>query len=250
MSNVANSAKIKLSDIAGKVEPRTSVFVEGIVEYSHISSKIAGEELKKANSYTKYPSADPYFKISIQITESDRIKALEYDDTNNSEKTLAMYLYSKLYTSNKPENQGKFYFTATSKGNEIRVYQKGSDGKLHKVALNGNELAQGSKVKLELNYFKSTMGAGVGLNAVIIEDAEIKVYQGGGVKGYETADDVISLPARQNVVNDTADVEEAEPETTQAAPAVDDNPIGAVIEEGTTPSLSYNDLEAMFRLNS
>lgn len=224
---------VKLQDISDKIVPRTKVLVKGKVDYSHIATKISGEELERANQFTKFPSKDPYFKMSIEITESDPSKAIVFDPANESEVYLAAYLGGRIYQSKKEENNGKNYFSATSKGNEIRTYKKDAEGKLHKVNLNGNELAQGSEVELELNYFETKFGAGVGLNAVVICDAEIKVYEGNdGVKGYEVADDNIDLPARATRVVDDGDADAAaaameETPEANAGVAVEEEPVGS-----------------------
>ena len=224
---------MKLNEISSKIKPRTKVLVKGIVEFSHIATKIAGEELERANQFTKFPSKDPYFKMSIQIVEPNYQDAFVFDKADESETYLAAYLGSRVYESKKEENAGKKYFSAISKGNEIRVYKKDSEGKLHKVELNGNELAPGSAVELELNFFETKFGAGVGLNAVVIADAEIKVFEGAnGVKGYETASDTISLPARQaKIVNDAATADGVADETPVSDVAseveVDEDPVGS-----------------------
>lgn len=241
---------MKLSEISAKIKPRTKVLIKGIVDFSHIASKIAGEELDRANQYTKFPSKDPYFKMTIQIVEPNYQDALIFDNNDESETYLAAYLGSRVYESKKDENKGKKYFSAISKGNEIRVYKKDSEGKLHKVELNGNELAQGSAVELELNFFETKFGAGVGLNAVVITDSDIKVYEGAdGVKGYETANDTISLPARQaRVVNDVAAADGVADETPVSDIAseveVDDAPVGST----SAPSNStFDNLLAQFK---
>ena len=123
---------MKLQEVSNDIKNRTKVLVTGEVDYSHIASKIDGDELKRANEYTNYPSKDPYFKMTIRITEQDYTKAFDYNANDKSELTLAAYLGSKVYQSKKEENQGKNYFSAISKGNEVRVFKKGEDGLLKK----------------------------------------------------------------------------------------------------------------------
>ncbi len=239
---------MKLSEISSKIKPRTRVLVKGQVDFSRIAAKIAGDELDRANQFTKYPSKDPYFKMTIAV--DDPTTALIFDKTDESETYLAAYLGSRIYESKKEENKGKKYFSCISKGQEVRVYKKDAEGKLHKVNLNGNELAPGSNVELELNYFETKFGAGVGLNAVVICDAEIQVFTGNfGVKGYEVADDTISLPARQVAVkNDVATANGVADETpvsdVQAEVETDPEPVGST----TAPSNStFDQLLAQFK---
>jgi hypothetical protein len=244
---------MKLTEVSKDIKNRTKVLVTGVVDYSHIASKIDGDELKRANEYTNYPSKDPYYKMTIQITETDYTKAFAYDANDQSELTLAAYLGSKVYQSKKEENQGKNYFSAISKGNEVRVFKKGEDGKAHRVQLNGNELAPGSKVQLELQFFETQYGAGVGLNSVVILDSEIKVFEGNNsVKGYETADDTISLPKREiKVVEDVVTnsdsnetpVSDATASKTQA-PEVDENPVGSTT---AASNATFDDLLKQFK---
>ena len=162
---------MKLSEVSSRIKPRTRVIMHGRVSFSRIASKIAGEELERANQYTKFPSKDPYFKMSIEV-ESDVTKVVDFDKADESETTLAAYLCSRIYESKKEELRGRKFFSCTSKGSEIRTYKKDAQGKLHKVDLNGNELAEGVNVELELNFFETKFGAGVGLNAVVICDEE------------------------------------------------------------------------------
>lgn len=218
---------MKLSEISDNIKPRTKILVRGQVTFSRISNKIDGDELERANRFTKFPSKDPYFKMTIEIMDADPKDAVIFDRADSSETYLAAYVGSRFYASKKEEQKGKTYFTCQSKGSEIRVYKKDDDGKLHKVELNGNELASGVNVELELNYFETKFGAGTGLNAVVICDKEIKIYEGGaGVKGYEIADDTISLPARPNRV--AADV-------ATAAGVTEETPVSDVAAEVEEP---------------
>lgn len=217
---------MKLSEISANIKPRTKILVRGQVTFSRISNKIDGDELERANKFTKFPSKDPYFKMTIEIMDADPKDAVIFDRADSSETYLAAYVGSRFYASKKEEQKGKTYFTCQSKGSEIRVYKKDDEGKLHKVELNGNELATGVNVELELNYFETKFGAGTGLNAVVICDKDIKIYEGGaGVKGYEIADDTISLPARPNRV--AADVATATG-VTEETPVSD---VAAEVEE-------------------
>lgn len=218
---------MKLSEISANIKPRTKILVRGQVTFSRISNKIDGDELERANRFTKFPSKDPYFKMTIEIMDADPKDAVIFDRADSSETYLAAYVGSRFYASKKEEQKGKTYFTCQSKGSEIRVYKKDDDGKLHKVELNGNELASGVNVELELNYFETKFGAGTGLNAVVICDKEIKIYEGGaGVKGYEIADDTISLPAHPNRV--AADV-------ATAAGVTEETPVSDVAAEVEEP---------------
>ena len=217
---------MKLSEISANIKPRTKILVRGQVTFSRISNKIDGDELERANKFTKFPSKDPYFKMTIEIMDADPKDAVIFDRADSSETYLAAYVGSRFYASKKEEQKGKTYFTCQSKGSEIRVYKKDDEGKLHKVELNGNELATGVNVELELNYLETKFGAGTGLNAVVICDKDIKIYEGGaGVKGYEIADDTISLPARPNRV--AADVATATG-VTEETPVSD---VAAEVEE-------------------
>lgn len=243
---------MKLSEISANIKPRTKILVRGQVNFSRIANKIAGEELDRANQYTKFPSKDPYFKMTIEIVDPTPQDALIFDKNDTGETYLAAYVGSRFYASKKEENKGKTYFSSISKGTEIRVYKKDAEGKLHKVDLNGNELASGVNVELELNFFETKFGAGVGLNAVVICDSEIKVYEGSyGVKGYEVADDTISLPARANrPAPDVAAADGVSEETPVADVAgqveTDPDPVG----ESSAPSNSaFDALLAQFKAN-
>lgn len=243
---------MKLSEISANIKPRTKILVRGQVSFSRIANKIDGEELARANTFTKFPSKDPYFKMTIEITDPNPTDALIFDKADESETYLAAYVGSRFYASKKEDAKGKTFFACQSKGTEIHVYQKDAEGKLHKVALNGNELATGVNVELELNFFETKFGAGTGLNAVVICDKDIKVYEGSyGVKGYEVADDaVISLPAKPS--RNAADVATAEgiaDETpvSDVAPAVDED---AAVGSTTAPSNSaFEQLLAQFKTN-
>ena len=243
---------MKLAEISANIKPRTKILVKGQVSFSRIANKIAGDELDRANQFTKFPSKDPYFKMTIEITEANVQDALIFDKNDQSETYLAAYVGSRFYASKKDELRGKTFFTCQSKGQEIRTYQKDAEGKLHRVDLNGNELDSGVNVELELNFFETKFGAGVGLNSVVICDKQIRVYEGSsGVKGYEVADDTITLPARAS--RNAADVATAEgvaEETPVADVAsqveVDPDPVGS----SNAPSNSaFDALLAQFKAN-
>ena len=244
---------MKLSEISSNIKPRTKILVKGQVSFSRIANKIAGDELDRANQFTKFPSKDPYFKMTIEIVDANTQDALVFDKNDQSETYLAAYVGSRFYASKKEELRGKTFFTCQSKGQEIRTYQKDAEGKLHRVDLNGNELASGVNVELELNFFETKFGAGVGLNSVVICDqGQIKVYEGGsGVKGYEVADDTITLPARPN--RNAADVatadgvaEETPVSDVASAVEVDPEPVGS----SQAPSNSaFDALLAQFKAN-
>ncbi len=229
---------MKLNEVSSKIKNKTKIFVNGVVSYSHIATKIAGAELDRANQYTNFPSKDPYFKMTIKVDGNDPKQYIEFDPGNESECYLAAYAGSRVYQSKKEENKGINYFTALSKGNEIRVYKLGEDGKLHKVALNGNELGDGCQVKLELQYFESKFGPGVGLNSVVII-GDIKLFEGSNsVKGFDVADDTVTLPKREFAQADIAQqdaVAEEMPVADNASEVeVDEEPVGSTTAEANT----------------
>lgn len=238
---------MRLNEISSKIKGRTTVRVKGKVDYSHIATKIDGEELERANSYTQFPSRSPYYKLAIEILDQNLINNFVYDKNDESQTYFTSYLASRIYESKKEENKGKKFLSLINKGNEMRVYKKDSAGKLHKVELNGNELAQGSEVEVEVIFFESKMGAGVGMNAVIICDDEIKTYQGNvGVTGYEMAEDTISLApkAGSNAADVTSASAVADETAVGDAPEVDADPVGS----SSAPSNdSFDALLAQFK---
>ena len=247
-SNTARAERniiMKLSEL--KIKAKETVRFSGTVDYCHIATKISGEELARANQYTKYPSKDPYYKLTVVIDKPNIADAFIFDKTNESATNLAAYLGSRVYESKKEENKGKRYLSVISKGSEIRVYKKDEQGKLHKVHLNGNELAQGLAVEVEVIYFETAYGSGVGLNAVIVTAPEIKVYEGNlGVKGYEMADEEISLkPRPTRTAEDVAtagNVNEETPVSDVASEVeTDDDPVGS------SNAPSNNDFDALLK---
>lgn len=245
---------MKLNEISSNIKGRTRILVKGQVNFSRIANKIAGDELERANKFTKFPSKDPYYKLTIEIVEPNVQDALVFDKADQSETYLAAYIGSRFYASKKEEYKGRTFFTALSRGSEVRIYQKDAQGKLHKVDLNGNELATGVNVEVELNFFEGKFGAGVGMNAVVICDQEIKLYEGNfGVKGYEVADDTITMPARANRTGNAADVATADGVADETP--VSDVAAGVEVESepvGTTsaPSNSaFDALLAQFKAN-
>ena len=214
-----------------KIKNKTKVKVAGKVDYCHIATKIDGDELKRANQYTQYPSKDPYYKITLTVSGPD---AFIFDKNDESAVKLAAFLASKkIYQSKKEEKKGINYFTATSKGNEIRVYKEVADGEIKKVNLNNNELGKGCEVEIELNYFEASNGPGIGLNAVVIKGDIIKFEGNTGVEGYKQTEGSIDLEPRTAVMNDAGDAaDESMPD--DVAPAedakdieVDEAPIGS-----------------------
>lgn len=230
---------IKLQAVADQIEAKTKIFIKGVMDYSHIATKLDAKELAEANKYTKYAQTEGYYKATIKVASGledeskfDSRSVLEFDPSNKSELTLAAYVGSRIYPSKKEENKGNLYYSAISKGSEIRVYKEDAQGVLHRVNLNGNELGP-NNVKLELNFFRTSKGCGVGINSIVILDDEIKVYENtASVKGYDKEmGDSIDLPKRVRTVDDTVP-ENDEPEEEPVATAekkpveVEDAPIG------------------------
>lgn len=176
-----------------KITNGTQVGVRGDVTYSHINTPLSGKALELANANTKFPSAEGYYTMSIEVTAEPAMKALHVTDANDaSQVELAKYCYEHIYESKKPENAGRKFFRANSKApTPPRVFRKNADGKLQEIKLNGNELAAGTHVELIMNYFTTKLNPGVGLNAVIVEDAEIKLFtpSAPAIKGYEMSDE-------------------------------------------------------------
>jgi len=199
----------------------TQVGVRGVVTYSHIATKLEGKALELANQNTKFPSAEGYYTMSIEVVENPAMKALHVTDAKDaSQVELAKYCYEHIYASKKAENSGKMFFRANSKAPTApRVFKKDAEGKLQEIKLNGNELAAGTHVELIMNYFTTKLNPGVGLNAVIIEDAEIKLFtpSAPAIKGYEMS----SAPA----------IEMDRAQAAPAAPAASDVGANAVGED-------------------
>lgn len=215
-------ANKKLSEY--NINNGTQVGVKGVVTYSHIATKLEGKALELANQNTKYPSAEGYYTMSIEVTEEPAMKALHVIDANDtSQVQLAEYCYAHIYASKKAENAGKKFFRANSKApTPPRVFKKDAEGKLQEIRLNGNELAAGTHVELIMNYFTTKFNPGVGLNAVIIEDAEIKLFTPSAptIKGYE-------MSSQPPIEMDRA-------QTAPAAPAATDVGTDAVGDDDAT----------------
>lgn len=215
----------------------TQVGIKGVVSYSHIATKLEGKALELANQNTKFPSAEGYFTMSIEVTADPAMKALHITDVqDNSQVELAKYCYDHIYASKKAENTGKKFFRANSKApTPPRVFKKDVEGKLQEIKLNGNELAAGTNVELIMNYFTTKFNPGVGLNAVIIEDAEIKLFtpSAPAIKGYEMS----SAPA---IEMDRAQAAPAAPSATDVATNAvgDEDPVQ---EEAFTPIADTTD---------
>lgn len=167
----------------------TQVGVKGVVTYSHISTKLEGKALELANQSTKFPSAEGYYTMSIEVVADNAMQALHVTDAQDpSQVELAKYCYDHIYASKKAENAGKKFFRANSKAPTApRVFKYDAEGKLQEIKLNGNELAAGTKVEIIMNYYTTKFNPGVGINAIIVEDAEVKLFtpSAPAIKGFE-----------------------------------------------------------------
>ena len=207
VKEIKNMATKKLADYA--IDNGTQVGVRGVVTFSHVTKKLEGKALEAANKNTKYPSTEGYYTMSVEIVENPVAKALRVLDVNDkSQVELANYCYDHIYESKKAENAGKKFFRANSKApNPPRVFKYDKEGKLVELILDGKELAAGTKVQLIMNYFTTKFNPGVGLNAIIVEDDDIKFFEPSvpTIKGFE-----MSSAAPIRVGADTTDVQ---PET-------------------------------------
>ena len=239
-----------LDQYKDKIKARTTVLIDGLVDFSAIENKISGAALERANQFTRFPSKDPYYKLTLVLKDPDPKNAIKFDPNNESEVYLGAYIASRVYESKKAENAGKKYLSLTSKGSEIRVFKKDADNKLHRVQLNGNELAQGLEVQAEVVFFETKFGAGVGLNSVIITAPEIKTYESNaGVKGYDMADDVISLPSRKgspvaDVTTATGVADEMPISDGTSEVSIDEEPVGSTSAPSNS---SFDSLLAQFK---
>lgn len=160
--------------------PGETVYVRGKTAFTRIASLIEGAELERRNSRSNslYKNQKPY--VNMSITEP----VIEPADPAN-------------YTFNEKFHNERIYVN----NNGVPSFQRDFTTKILPMVFldqgekddNGNtvlqqinplegELAQGQDVTLVLNHYATTTGTGIGLQAVIVHEPEIR-YSVSGISG-------------------------------------------------------------------
>lgn len=160
--------------------PGETVYVRGKTAFTRIASLIEGEELERRNSRSNstYKNQKPY--VNISITEP------VIDPANPSEFTFNENFHNeRIYINNNdvPSFQRDF----TTKILPMVFLDNGSKDDngntvLEQINPLEGELAPGQDVTLVINHYATSIGTGIGLQAVIVHGPEIR-YSVSGIGG-------------------------------------------------------------------
>lgn len=156
----------------------TTVSVTGFVDFSHIKTQIAGEELAANNARAVQRGSIPIDKPHTQMT----IKNCHIDYENPSVPTEAeKFIAEKIYVSAKHPEKGPC-LTAVNKSSVLpNTYVRDNEQSmtLERLALDG-ELAPDVPVTIYLRFFKAQRNTGVSLDTVIVNTKPVKYYSSNG----------------------------------------------------------------------
>ena len=154
------------------IEPNSTVLLKGIISYSHVTSKVTGDELARYNARRKFPIGE---HTNITLSNAEVVTC----DPNNP--TLAeIYVAQHLYTSQNQERYPGLSYSATNKGSYLpAVGVRQADGTCRQVWPTA-ELATGQPAFLLLRVFPTRMShQGITFDVVIIDAPEVQYRQGG-----------------------------------------------------------------------
>lgn len=154
------------------IETNAKVYVDGIVDFSRITSLIEGDELTADNARKMQNGLKPTDKPHTRMTISHA--AVSY--ANPSAPTLAeQYIADRLYSSPKHPEKGLCYTAMNKTKNLPEIYAR--DGitskRLERVNASA-EVASDVSVTLVLRFFATTLNKGVSLDAIIINEKPIR----------------------------------------------------------------------------
>lgn len=148
------------------------VYVNGIVDFSRIATRIEGEELNEDNRRRIANGMRTVDKAHTRLSISNA--AIAYADA--TQPTLAeKFISEKLYTSKKSPQKGLCYTGFNKSKNMPEVYcrSNAASDTLEAVNLEG-ELSSGQSVTLVLRFFATKQNNGVSLDAVIVNNKPVK----------------------------------------------------------------------------
>lgn len=156
------------------VPANSEIYLNGVIDFSHISTRLDGDELKDDNTRriaNRLRAIDkPHSRISITHAY------VAYADPNNP--TLGeQYVAERLYDSQKHPEKGKCYTALNKSRNLPEVYRRDDANatQLDPVTLTpGSEPASGLNVTLLLRTFATNQNNGISLDAVIINEKNIR----------------------------------------------------------------------------
>lgn len=166
------------------IEDNAQVYITGVVDYSHISRPIDGEELEADNARKVARGMRAIDKPHTRLTIAHA--AINY--ANPTAPTLAeQFIAEKLYASTAHPEKGDCYTAMNKSKNLPEVYCRtdAASLSLEGVAIEG-ELAVGTSVTLILRFFATKQNKGVSLDAVIVNTKPVKWSSGGGYSVAET----------------------------------------------------------------
>lgn len=168
-----NMRKINTNELTAN----TTVFVTGLVSFSHIRRRYDGDELKERirrerERGSKYPTTVPHTELSL-------IQAAVVPANQQAWTLEEMYIYQRLYTSRNHPERGNNY-SAKSTGPLlpwIGVRENGNVVRQLEPDEIKGELDNGLKVTAVIRIFKTSQNNGVALDGVIVEEP-IRFYTG------------------------------------------------------------------------
>ena len=201
------------------VESGSVVYINGIVDFSHIAKRIEGEELIATNARRVANGLRPIEKPHTSLSVHDAVIAY----ANPAQPTLAeQCLAERLYIA-KDKKKSNLSYTGMNKSKflpELYCRDSITSTELEAVVPEG-ELVPGTSVTLVIRFFKTQQNNGVSLDAVIVNEKPVRYSTGKSLTATLQSRGFTVMPATEGNVDAyraglTAD---AAPAQTNIAPA-------------------------------
>ncbi len=150
----------------------SEVYITGIVDYSHIATRLEGEELKKDNDRKIANGMRAVDKPHTRIT----VTQAEVLYANPAAPTLAeQYIAERLYLSTIHPEKGKCFTGYNKSRNFPELYCRTNRASMTLERIHAErELAMGVPVTILVRFFASPQNNGVNLEAVIVDEKPVK----------------------------------------------------------------------------
>lgn len=154
----------------------SKVYINGVVDFSRITSHIDGEELAADNANKAARGIRGTDKPHTRISISNCV----IDYANPSAPTIAeQFIAERLYMSTTHPERNQCYTASNKSRNLPAVYcrDNATSKTLEPAALTG-ELMQGVPVTIVLRFFSTKQNSGVSLDTVIVNEKPIRCFTG------------------------------------------------------------------------
>lgn len=165
------------------IEAGTTVYVNGIVDFSRIATRIEGEELESDNarkvSRGMRPTDKPHTRLTITHAAVSYEKGVDANGNPIQSTQAEQFIAEKFYQSKLHPDKGLCYTGMNKSKNLPTLYcRENSQSKILEPVKVAGELVAGTNVTLIMRFFKTNQNNGVSLDAVIVNQKPVQFGNG------------------------------------------------------------------------